>query len=778
MSTPRVPLYDRLPAIYRIRDLEQTPQGQLKAYLALVEAVFGAIHQDIETLYQNLFIETADEWAIPYIGDLLGTTPLTGEAWTRRADVADTIALRRRKGTLLSIQMLTYDLTQWGVYCVELRERMVWNQHLNHQRPDVGGLVPAEMPTVTRFTPPYGGLVPLREPAMLSLLGTPFDPFAHVADLRPRRTGSVRYNLPDLAIYLWRLEDYRVRLAKPVVHDVIAVTPASPDKAAYVVRVDIHPLAHALRLFNTYQYDAAAYPPELTVLDGTPGPILPARLEGGSEAGHPSAYVAVDTYDPTGTTTGEEIDIADVGLQFHVPEPEFVGAVYPDADPPAWQIRSENLCAWEDGVYPPVHYRDIVIDPLTGRVVFGVGSQAEGDALRDFLLITYTYGAPGKVGAHPISREAAPITWDGAAVDLRVVNGYADPAGLQTALDNIGDAAAPVVVEIRDSLTHELDPLTLAGTLTEAGGENLVLAHTLVIRASDGERPVIRLTAPLRFRPKDAAQAAGITVRLEGVYLAPGDTFPAGEALIERAAVDSLEIVDSTLMPGGQRVLGDPVDSRAAMQVALRLREPYGFASAADETAFDQTPRVTIQRSICGGVWIDEGYRLNLIDSIVDAGVDLGDPSGTVFALTGASDPLQDWGAPTHVENVTFFGPVRVISINGEGGIWPHPLVVHNDQIGCLRYSYFAAHGNRLPQNLGCVYGDDADLRFTSVIFEHPAYGQLALTADFRIRERGPGDDEMGAYGLLQEAHKWRNLQTRFRQFMPIGVLPLLIPVT
>ena len=140
MNNKRVPLYERLPEIYRIKDEEQQPPGQLKSYLALVEQVFGAIHENIESLYHDLFIETCDDWVIPYIGDLLGTSHLKGDPWTLRADVADTIALRRRKGTLGAIEFLTYILTKWGVHCVELRESLVWNQHLNHQRPDEGGL--------------------------------------------------------------------------------------------------------------------------------------------------------------------------------------------------------------------------------------------------------------------------------------------------------------------------------------------------------------------------------------------------------------------------------------------------------------------------------------------------------------------------------------------------------------------------------------------------------------------------------------------------------------
>ena len=98
--TTTVPLFDRLPEIYRVRDAEQSPPDQLRSYLAAVEQAFGALHDHIAQLYDDLFIDTCDDWVIPYLADLLGTTHLKGEPRTLRADVADTIALRRRKGTL------------------------------------------------------------------------------------------------------------------------------------------------------------------------------------------------------------------------------------------------------------------------------------------------------------------------------------------------------------------------------------------------------------------------------------------------------------------------------------------------------------------------------------------------------------------------------------------------------------------------------------------------------------------------------------------------------
>lgn len=208
------------------------------------------------------------------------------------------------------------------------------------------------------------------------------------------------------------------------------------------------------------------------------------------------------------------------------------------------------------------------------------------------------------------------------------------------------------------------------------------------------------------------------------------------------------------------------------------LRDPYGFSKADEEREFKQTPEIHLQRSISGPLLLDTNYTLFLADSIVDAGRGVADDPDDAFAVSGAGDSINGWGPPMQVSATTYLGRTRVESINGRGGIWIHALEVLNNQRGCLKFSYFSGSGDRLPQNHACVKGTEATLRFVSGTFGDPAYGQLALRTDFRIRERGPNNDAMGAFGFLLAAHKWRNLQIRYREFMPVGVRPLLIPVT
>lgn len=807
MSEKRVPLYDRLPEIYRIRDEEQLPPGQLKSYLALVEAAFGAIHENIEALYHDLFIETCDDWVIPYIADLLGTTHLKGDSWTLRADVADTIALRRRKGTLGAIEQLTYDLTKWGVHCVELLENLVWNQHLNHQRPDKGGKPPYK--SATQHTVIRGGTMTLRDPAMLSLLNTPFDPFAHTADLKPPALGNIRYNLPNLAIFLWRLVAYRVEVTKPVSRGIHA---GIGGGASSIVRFDIHllepnltdlskPFTKPIRLFNINRFNPNLQPPVISLIDETPSPIPTPRLTTPrppltqeSAAGAPEKYVTVETYNSMNVVLNA-IAIRETGLQLHLPESTFSNT--------GWRFRGANLCAWETGLNRPLQDREIAIDPIIGRIAIGVNDNTEANALVNQLLLTYTYGAVGPVGAHPISRPDAPKTWQSKSgespeeVISHEVDFHQDPDALRNALNNLGDRNAPLVIEIQDSMAHELDINTITGILTEDGTPNLPLNRSLIIRAASNQRPIIKLARPLRFRPLKVrstksneqeriadqneldAVMSHLTVRLEGLYITRGDNFPPNEPLIARAALHKLEILDCTLDPGGSKKLdGTLAGSRTAIHPSLNLREPYGFSDPDDEEAFKQTPEIVLHRSIAGPLQIDTGYRLFLTDSILDAGKGVDEQPDDSFAVTNATDAVNQWGPPTQVNNITVFGQMRVESINGQGGIWVHALEVLNNQKGCLKFSYFSGIGDRIPQNYACVTGADAKLRFVSEIFGQSAYGQLHETTDFRIREQGPNDDAMGAFGFLLEAHKWRNLQIRYREFMPVGIRPLLIPVT
>ena len=94
-------LLQLLPSLYRLRDAER---GNVLARLLDVLAhPVQVLQEDLAQLYDDQFIETCADWVVPYIGDLIGYRQLNGVTAaisSPRAEVANTIHLRRGKGTV------------------------------------------------------------------------------------------------------------------------------------------------------------------------------------------------------------------------------------------------------------------------------------------------------------------------------------------------------------------------------------------------------------------------------------------------------------------------------------------------------------------------------------------------------------------------------------------------------------------------------------------------------------------------------------------------------
>ncbi len=181
---PEERLYKLLPAIYRIRD-EELNHGTLRALLGVIEKEIIQIEDDIENLYENWFIETCDEWVVPYIGDLLDVKLYSKGFRTfgeeRRAYIANTLALRSRKGTVPILEQLVFDVTGWRARVVENFKSIATTQNINNIRPEVVN-------------------VNLRKLEQN---------FARTLDIR-RNSGEGSVSLGSINILIWRLKTYPI----------------------------------------------------------------------------------------------------------------------------------------------------------------------------------------------------------------------------------------------------------------------------------------------------------------------------------------------------------------------------------------------------------------------------------------------------------------------------------------------------------------------------------------------------------------------------------------
>ena len=189
MSFDTETLYRLLPAIHRIRDAEQGEP--LKALIGVIAEQVAVMEENIEQLYDDQFIETCADWVVPYIGDLIGYRLLYGAALgvgSPRAEVAHTIALRRRKGTAAVLEQLARDVTGWNARAVEFFQTLATTQYMNHLRPG------------NHYAPD------LRHWKPLERIGSAFDSVTHTVDMRRIASGRGRYNIPNVGLFLWPIE--------------------------------------------------------------------------------------------------------------------------------------------------------------------------------------------------------------------------------------------------------------------------------------------------------------------------------------------------------------------------------------------------------------------------------------------------------------------------------------------------------------------------------------------------------------------------------------------
>ena len=76
---------------------------------------------------------------MPYLADLVGlheVPPDLGVAVSRRALVANTVAYRRRKGTVAVLEQVARDVTGWPTRAVEYHPLLATSAHVNHVRLD------------------------------------------------------------------------------------------------------------------------------------------------------------------------------------------------------------------------------------------------------------------------------------------------------------------------------------------------------------------------------------------------------------------------------------------------------------------------------------------------------------------------------------------------------------------------------------------------------------------------------------------------------------------
>jgi hypothetical protein len=713
-------LYNLLPALYRIRDHSQGEP--LRALLGIVEVEMDWIEADIDRLYDNAFIETCQEWVVPYIGDLLGARLLQtiGGNASLRPYVANTLAYRRRKGTAPVLEQLARDVTGWPARAVEFFQLLGTTQYINHIRLD-------------HFQTPD-----LRHAAQLELLGSPFESAAYTADVRHIHNNRGKYNIPNIGLFLWRLQDYTVTQGS-------ARRIGNGDP-----RYTFHPVGYDHPLFNAPQTERQIT--HLAEEINVPGTLRRRPLYDELSA---RRQALVEGKTPETRYFGEASPVFQLFLNGSALLPE--------------EIAICNLSAWS---HPPSHTEmkpngetfniKAAVDPLLGRLTLPVGTDVQT------LQVSYAYGFSSDLGGGPYHRTDSirrvltrEVTWQVGVSkeETPTVGGehlYTTLAGAITEW-NAQPAGAVGVIAIMDSRTYEED-LTGHTIVMKAGSQ-------LLLVAADWPKEVNPDIPEQLMRGIGRFSADDLRPHLQGGLFVKGDENAGtpGELDINGLLIEG----KLTIQPGNLGTLRLSHCTLVPDQGGMEMEVPTQV-----EPGQNDPLKVALDRTICGPITLrDTVEALTIEESIVDS--------------AGGTAAIAAPGVPTDLTGSTVLGTTHTQSLSASNSLFSDTVTVERRQTGCIRFSDLP-EDSKTPQRYQCQ--PDVALHevvnpseravilgrlvpsFTSTQYGHPAYAQLSQVCAVEIRTGAEDGSEMGAFSHLRQPQRASNLRTSLKEYLRFGL--------
>jgi hypothetical protein len=385
----------------------------------------------------------------------------------------------------------------------------------------------------------------------------------------------------------------------------------------------------------------------------------------------------------------------------------------------------------------------VSIDPVLGRLAIVSGTVPAA------VWVSYSYGLAAEIGGGFYPRPdltppaLAPRPYPVAVADHRaaVDTAFQDQISIWGGLPP--SPPQPALFDLTDGGIYSVDDLTLP-----AGAQ-------VIIRARDGKRPVLKLSAPWKITLGPQAR-----LRLSGVLVigAPIEvTTLSGAGVIDDHWLD---IDHCTLVPG----LTVDTDGKPQSPDEANLR--IGAGSSGRLT-------IGIDRAISGRLSLDGVATVVTIhDSVIDGA------TGTKPAIDGAGD--------LHVDGTTVLGATRCETVEASDCIFTGLLISARTQVGCVRFS-FVPDGSKAPRCYRCEPAmalaaaadspaDQAAIRvrlqpsFTAQRLGEPGYAQLAADCPDEIASGGDGGSEMGAFFWLRQPQRLANLRVALEEYLRFGL--------
>jgi hypothetical protein len=718
-------LWTLLPPLYRAEDSERFDRsGPLREMVNRIGAQAAILRRSLDRLWEDQSIETCDDWVIAYMADLLATNLVSSlDARGQRLDVAKTIYYRRRKGTVAILEEIATDITGWSARVVEFFRHLSRTRHgldptigFPADTTDPAGnwiLQQAQGLVGVLTQTPMGGWADLRQVYGATKAHSAFDEFFYTADMRRGKGQIGWHNIPRLGVFLWRLISFP---AGQPIESSLTSTAAHRGIGVTPVKYQDCP--------EHYTFDPTGR--EIPLFAAAFRPfgdrwVSPAEWQLPTPISRP--LLQQELLNLYTTQQSDLFDFKALGI-FDGNE-NLIPVEQVTADARDWATRRTDFA--------------FLVDPEKGKVIKG-GKAPTGD---HNLLLTYHYGFSSTLGAGAFDRRILRQPAEPAPDPQQAVSG-----GEATLVAALGSLAPTGTLTIQDSLTY-----TQVNTLTNI--------QQVTVRAEQNTRPLIRLPAPDPIVAEwTFSGVAGSELILEGLWISGGD-------LVLQGNFDRVILRCCTLDPG---------------EAGL---SPNLYASAVDGR--DLRP--------CH-LWVEGQIRQLILDRCILGPIhtrtDSGGTEGAIDTLTLTNSILQSLrpeaaialsSGQVQLARCTVLGSAILHQLEASECILNDVVTVENYQQGCVRFSAWAT-GSVLPRPYESVEIVPQAPLFTSRRFGQPGYGQLQLGADAAIIAAQVGasittgaedGSEIGAFAREKNPIKERSLRIKYEEYMPLGLIPVLI---
>ncbi len=714
MSANSDRLYDLLPPLYRQRD---AAQGEpLRQLLQVITAQVNLVESDISQLYENWFIETCDDWVVPYIGDLIGHRAVHGsmtaaKTLVQRRDVANTIGFRRRKGTLALLEEVATAGTGWPARVVECARLVGLNQHLDHLRRD------------------RGRTLEIYDAASLDLLGGPFDAHSRTISLGTQdlKLSGGRFNTSTVALFMWRTKVFPVTRCR-------ACSVEQAGNHCYTFSI----LGNDAQLYN--QPGTAVKPADIAGELDLPTPI---RREGFAEP--VVSGDKITRYRPSSRYYGE-------GRSVSIWAGKWAGCD-PTRPIPAEKISPADLSGWK---YRPRH-GFIAVDPQLGRIAFPPTQLPEQE-----VVVSYHYAFNSDLGGGEYQRPVRVYPNS----RIYCVGPNAEFPHIHAAYAQWSkDEPINAVIQINDS-----------GVYGEQMHFELGDGQHLELRAASGTRPVIFLPDWQASRP-DAliiSGRAGSRFTLDGILvtgrgieirgavqqltirhstLVPGWALNAN-CTPRRTEEPSLQLVETSASIRVENSILGPI-----LVVAGKERKTGSNRLEISDSIIDST-------SENGAAILGLGEAVAPFELTVKRSTILGRVE--THAIHMAENSLFTGKVMVARSQV---GCLRFCYVPA-GSRTPHRYDCQPDLINAS-VSRNETDGGGLPRGAKALQIEErlrVEPQFVSTCYGEPQYCRLADSCAIELKTGADDQSEMGVFHDLFEAHKEANLRARLEEYTPVGM--------